>query len=247
MPVETPDVQIENPIEGNVLIHKTSEIEVISLDLFGTLVDVQQSLRPAWVTILGDRYSDVFSEQQWGRATEILRTKLTGAGLDGQPFRSVRRIFEESFHILFSETGLTFDPELAADLWVQGHKASKPYSDVEPFLRAIGPKYKLCLSSDCDAEMLSTIHDYYTFDHVFTSQKLKTYKSNPVFFEQVLEHYSVRPEKVLHIGDAIVDVAGPARIGMRTCWLNRGDRQWEYPMKPDIEVKSLTQVAGMLV
>ncbi len=53
---------------------------------------------------------------------------------------------------------------------------------------------------------------------------------------------------VLHVGDHIeMDVAGAARAGLRTCWINREDRRWEHPtLTPDLEFDTLTALADWL-
>lgn len=53
---------------------------------------------------------------------------------------------------------------------------------------------------------------------------------------------------VLHVGDHIeMDVAGAARAGLRTCWINREARCWEHPeLAPDLEFDTLTALADWL-
>ena len=60
-----------------------------------------------------------------------------------------------------------------------------------------------------------------------------------------LEH---APDQVLHVGDhAEMDVAGAARAGLRSCWINRTDARWEYPeLRPDLEFSTLTALADWL-
>ena len=53
---------------------------------------------------------------------------------------------------------------------------------------------------------------------------------------------------VLHVGDHIeMDVAGAARAGLRSCWINREGRRWEHPeLAPDLEFDTLTALADWL-
>jgi len=53
---------------------------------------------------------------------------------------------------------------------------------------------------------------------------------------------------VLHVGDHIeMDVAGAARAGLRSCWINREGRRWEHPeLRPDLEFDTLTALADWL-
>ena len=53
---------------------------------------------------------------------------------------------------------------------------------------------------------------------------------------------------VLHVGDHIeADVAGAARAGLKSCWINREARRWEHPeLTPDLEFDTLTALADWL-
>lgn len=53
---------------------------------------------------------------------------------------------------------------------------------------------------------------------------------------------------VLHVGDHIeADVAGAARAGLRSCWINRENRRWQHAeLTPDLEFDTLTALADWL-
>ncbi|MFO7339199.1 MAG: HAD-IA family hydrolase [Lysobacteraceae bacterium] len=54
--------------------------------------------------------------------------------------------------------------------------------------------------------------------------------------------------QVLHVGDhPEMDVAGAARAGLRSCWINRTGARWEHPeLRPDLEFSTLTALADWL-
>ena len=54
--------------------------------------------------------------------------------------------------------------------------------------------------------------------------------------------------EVLHVGDHIeMDVAGAARAGLRSCWINREDRTWQHEeIVPDLQFTTLTALADWL-
>jgi putative hydrolase of the HAD superfamily len=54
--------------------------------------------------------------------------------------------------------------------------------------------------------------------------------------------------EVLHVGDHIeMDVAGAARAGLRSCWINREARTWEHAeIVPDLQFTTLTALADWL-
>lgn len=73
-------------------------------------------------------------------------------------------------------------------------------------------------------------------------------KPDASIFHAACDRLSCAHGDVLHDGDHIeMDVAGAARAGLRTCWINREDRRWEHPtLAPDLEFDTLTALADWL-
>ena len=56
------------------------------------------------------------------------------------------------------------------------------------------------------------------------------------------------PERILHIGDDPErDIRGAANIRMKTLWINPDGKPWEGPGSPDMELRSINELAGLLV
>jgi FMN phosphatase YigB (HAD superfamily) len=223
-----------------------ADVKVISLDVFRTLVPIDESYAYVWSKFLGEKYTDDAGQRNWSRGTEILLEKLQSAAQDTKKFKNIRAVFEETYTQLFKEIKSDFNPAVAAGILMKVNRAGKYYDDVRPFLKMVGEKHTICLSTDCDMEMIANIDALYPFDSIFVSEKLQTYKANPRFFTQVINHYSVKPENILHIGDAQSDIVTPKMVGMLTCWLNRDGDKWENKVKPDFEVASLHDVVNLL-
>lgn len=73
-------------------------------------------------------------------------------------------------------------------------------------------------------------------------------KPDASIFHAACDRLSCAHGDVLHVGDHIeMDVAGAARAGLRTCWINRENRRWEHPtLAPDLEFDTLTALADWL-
>jgi len=56
------------------------------------------------------------------------------------------------------------------------------------------------------------------------------------------------PGQVLHVGDHMeMDVAGAARAGLRSCWINREARTWQHgEIVPDLQFTTLAALADWL-
>jgi FMN phosphatase YigB (HAD superfamily) len=225
---------------------KNPDIKLISIDLFQTLVRLDDEREQIWKVFLNDRYSPELARRYWDRTGDVLLKVLSEtAGLTGN-FKNTRTMMEESYDVVFKEINCSFPPSQAASLLIELHKHNSPYSDALPFLQAAGKKHPVCLSTDCDTEMITGIRELYPFDKLFVSQELKAYKLNPAFFDRIIGHYRLNPENILHIGDSQSDILVPKKLGIFTCWLNRDSRRWQHPVAPDYEVKSLMDVLDWL-
>jgi putative hydrolase of the HAD superfamily len=225
---------------------KAKNIKIISLDLFQTLISVDESIEYGWREFLKENYTEEFAAKYGDRANEIVFKNLHQAALNEDKFVNVRSIFENSYTQMFSEIHLNYDPKRAADMLIQGYKMNRLFDDVKPFFNELKHQYKVCLSTDCDNEMLGNISGLFEFDKLFVSEDLQAYKLNPQFFKYVIEYYHVSPENILHVGDGSSDIIAPKQLGIKTCWLNRNNNQLDYAVKPDFEVKSLLEIPDLL-
>lgn len=221
---------------------------VVSVDMFGTLVDVASRKYLVWRTFLKDRYTAELAEKYWGRATDLLFQYFEGQVIQRGQFVSLKEIFEICYSKLFSEIDLDFDPKEAAQILAHQHSLSTPHSDAVLFLDSVGKEYPICLSSDTDEDMLGALKQLYAFDSIVTSERLESYKTSADkrFFSEIINHYGVRPEDIIHIGDSSSDIIGAREAGIVTCWLNRDRRIWSHDIKPNHEVNSLVETASML-
>jgi FMN hydrolase / 5-amino-6-(5-phospho-D-ribitylamino)uracil phosphatase len=225
---------------------KTHCIKVISIDLFQTLVRLDEGRDEVWQLFLGDRFSSELARQYWDRTGEILLQRLYETALGNSGFKNSRTIIEESYATIFKEINCSYDPHQAGNVLIEMHRRNTPYDDALPFLLAAGKKYPICLSTDCDLEMITDIRELYSFDTLFISEELQAYKHNPRFFQYVIGHYGLKAENILHIGDSQSDIITPKKLGILTCWLNRDKKPWSHAVRPDFEVKSLMEIVDIL-
>ena len=96
--------------------------------------------------------------------------------------------------------------------------------------------------------MLGSLVEIHPFDKVVTSERIESYKAGTDgrVFSEIISHYGVRPEHIIHIGDSSYDIIGAGEAGIVTCWLNRNDSVWSHEIEPDYEVTSLFEAASVL-
>lgn len=73
-------------------------------------------------------------------------------------------------------------------------------------------------------------------------------KPDASIFHAACARLGLAPHEVLHVGDDVeMDVAGAARAGLRTCWINREGRAWPHgPIVPDLHFPDLAALADWL-
>jgi FMN phosphatase YigB (HAD superfamily) len=221
-----------------------SKLSVVSIDMFCTLADVGDLLKY-------ERWQKLFKENYAIELAQECQTHLDNSWTKHFPrdgFMLQKQILHLCFTDLLSRIPFEFSPSEATALTVEQHSLSKPFDDSIAFLSKVGKEYRICLASDADEDLLGALRNMYAFDRVFTSEQLRTYKgwANGRFFSTIINHYGVRPEQIIHIGDDPPEIVGASKVGIITCWLNRNARIWADSVKPDYEVKSLIEAAALL-
>lgn len=225
------------------------KFDVISVDMFQTLVNVNSRRECFWNKLLPSAFPKHLTDKYWDEATVLIFGNYDKLFSRDGEFINSRTIMEISFRELFQQAGLDFQPEEAAQFLTEEHGLSSPYEDTESFLQQVGKHYPICVVSDADDDMIRPLVDLYEFDKVFTSEQYQSYKGSPDgrFFQAVIGHYGVEPEKILHIGDSKHDVLGAKRAGLKACWLNRKGRKWDHEPLPTYTVASLREIIPLVL
>lgn len=73
-------------------------------------------------------------------------------------------------------------------------------------------------------------------------------KPEPGIFLETCRRLDTPPHEVLHVGDhPLMDIAGAASAGMRTCWIDRGEHGWPQGLAPaDLHFTTLAGLADWL-
>jgi len=221
---------------------------VVSIDMFGTLVDIDSIKHIVWRTFLKDEYTAELADEYWNRLGDLLFQLIDDHVIEERPYVPLKVILETMYSRFFSEIGLDFDPKEAAAVLTRQYPFSTPYSDTIPFLDSVGREYPICLASDTDEDMLGSLVQLHPFDKIVISERIESYKASADrrFFSEIIDHYGIRPEHVIHIGDSSYDIMGAGTAGIATCWLNRNNRVWSHDIEPDYEVTSLFEAASLL-
>lgn len=222
--------------------------KVLSLDMFQTLVNIESRVPYIWKQILQENYALDLATKYRNDLMSIFLSYFHERSKKDE-FITIKSMFEYSFNRLFKEVELNINSELAADIITREHGNASLFDDTKIFLDSIKGKVPVCLVSDADDKMILPLLDRFEFDNVFISEQIKAYKSHKEgkIFKELINKYEVEPEDILHIGDGYSDIVGAKRIGIKTCWINREKRSWDYDIKPDYSVEKLTDILSILV
>lgn len=223
------------------------EIKVISFDIFQTLVDVNKRALHIWSDLLGDGYSE---ENNWRGTQAILNTypqSLKKALASGK-FNTMQEVYYDCAISVIDQTGFPITPDELVHILFYHHSVAPVYEDVLSCMERLKDKYKIILSSDSSHQMIDGLVDYFIYDDLFISDDLESYKADPEgkFFRRVVEKLGVNPGEILHIGDSVSDIIGASLAGVKSCWINREQREWDYEHTPDYRIESLAEIENIL-
>lgn len=221
--------------------------DVISLDMFQTLVNVESRTNEVWRPILREGFSEAAAAHCAGELLEHFFRNWRASTEAGE-FQLMKKVYQSSFEDHFRLRKLDYDSEAAVGLLFRGHRDSAFYEETAEFLQQITRAYRVYIVSDADDAMIPSFCREYPLT-LYTSECFKSYKNDRqnAMFRQLLENSGVPPERVIHIGDSPSDVLGAARVGIAACWLNRNGRVWPHEdKKPDYEIRRLDEAYAIL-
>jgi 2-haloalkanoic acid dehalogenase type II len=121
------------------------------------------------------------------------------------------------------------------------------YPDALQALERLARHVPLAAVSNGNADLVAI-----GIDHLFAAQlhsrEHGAAKPDASIFHAACTRLGCAPGEVLHVGDHVeADVAGAARAGLRTCWINRVDASWpDGEPGPDLHFDSLAGLADWL-
>lgn len=220
--------------------------DLVSLDMFQTLVNVDSRIEQIWKPILSNAYTYKAAEEHaqlllgyfFEHWVQLKNTKQ---------FFLIKEVYERSFVSVFEHLNISYDPIAASKILLNEHTLSEFYEDTLKCLDRLSMEYKICIISDADDAMIPGFYPDYGID-IFTSERYKSYKNDDAntMFKEMLKFYNIDPRKVIHVGDSVSDVVGAKREGIIACWLNRNKRIWDHEVKPDFVIETLNDLEEIL-
>jgi phosphoglycolate phosphatase len=129
----------------------------------------------------------------------------------------------------------------------RGHTATRVYDGIQPMLAALGGRKSTATTkgSETTRNVLTQFGLIQYFDHVQGTDGFPS-KPEPDVILRSIEHFGVRPEDCLLVGDAAPDMEAGRRAGVKTCAVGwgYGDREAMALHKPDYWISHPGELAG---
>ncbi len=161
----------------------------------------------------------------------------------GDVFLSQRGAALMSLSETLDRFGAELDPEALIAPQFAHWVAPTIFPDTKPFLHYVEKQHiPVCIVSNIDRVDLEQAISFHNleFEHIVTSDDVRSYKPRPEMFAAAMRKLGLAPEAVLHVGDSQTsDIAGAKAMGIPVAWLNRSGKQYPATPVPDHTVGDL--------
>ncbi|BAY62582.1 haloacid dehalogenase, type II [Calothrix brevissima NIES-22] len=194
-----------------------NQIQVLTFDCYGTLIDWESGILSAIKPLLSSKGHNLHEEN-------ILQlfAKFESEIQQGKYFtyREVLKKVLQKFGEHFNFVPATEELYILADsiqYWL-------PFPDTVKALKVLKQKYKLAIISNVDDNLFafSAQHLKVEFDWIITAEQVKSYKPSLNNFTVAIERINLPQEQILHVAGSIYHDIVPAKsLGISTVWVNR--------------------------
>jgi 2-haloalkanoic acid dehalogenase type II len=193
-----------------------SRINLLSFDVFGTLISVRDGSYAAFEKILQEAAAAHVDVQAFWEAWEERNIERYGA-----TYRPYKTICRESLAATFEAFGVKGRDETIS-YYFDAFSKFDLYPDVVDTLDRLSGRFKLAIVSNIDDDLLAATRLNRTFDLVCTAERAKGYKPDGTLFRYLLANAGVAREEILHSGQSqFTDLVGAKPLGLTVAWINR--------------------------
>lgn len=163
-------------------------------------------------------------------------------------FNTERDIFVSRIQMFYNRYSVIRNAGNDAEFLLAGAFKRKAYMETKAVLNELIKKYKVFIGSNTDNDVIESVisNNNITVHKVYTSENLKCYKPNPIFYQKILDDNNLSPHDVLFVGDSVTDdVLGPKALGIRTVWIDREGKGGDFGQ--DYTVTDLNGLKTILI
>jgi 2-haloacid dehalogenase len=224
-----------------------TRFEIITFDCYGTLINWEAGILPAFHLILSAHGKSV---------DDATLLKLYGdfeQRAEQPPFQPYREVLKSVVRQLGAELGFTPTPAEKRSL-PDSLASWKPWPDTVAALRQLKARFRLAILSNVDDDLFAATRPQLGVDlhEVVTAQQAQAYKPSLKLFELGLSRINAPAHRILHVAQSLYHDVVPAQaLGLATVWVNRPSARpgvgavKAADAKPDLTVSSLEELAAI--
>ena len=224
-----------------------SDIKLLSFDLDDTLWPCKPTILLAEETLYKYLQNRVPKITQQLNILQLRHKRQSFLNSHPELSHDLSTLRVESLKALASEFSLEDDwVGEAFQVFYDARQKVTLFDDVVAALDQLHRHYRLVAVSNGNANIEKTGVGHW-FEFSVSAADVGFMKPHPAMFEAVIERSSCLVGEVLHIGDDHNDVFGARQAGIRSVWLNRNDKKWQYQdCEADFHINSLAELPGLL-
>jgi 2-haloacid dehalogenase len=224
-------------------------VNALTFDLFGTVLDLGGSLTPHIATFLEEREAAVAPDafwQQWRyrQRLEQFQDTIMALGHSGY-LETVRRAFVYTLRANRVEAS-----PAEVTQFLECWRELSPFPECGAALDRLHTTYRLVALSNGDPwflEHLVTNRIQHAFDEVISVETVGAFKPHPGVYRRAATTCGLEVGQCMMVSANSFDVVGARACGLRGAWVNRyGLPYEESPYTADVTVTDFTELADAL-
>ena len=226
------------------------DVQALTFDLFGTILDLGGSLTPFIAEFLNQKKSPaspaaVWEQWRYRQRIEQYQDNIVAMGHSG--YLPVAR--RAGVYVLRQ---FDINPTPAEmDRLMQAWQQLKPFDDVTQALQRLKSRYKLVALSNGERSYLDHLVKNrigWDFDGVISVEVVGAFKPHPGVYRQGAALSGLEVGQCMMVSANSFDVMGARMCGMRGAFVNRYALPYEdTPFLPDVTVAGFTELADRLL
>ena len=229
---------------------KLEQVQALTFDLFGTILDLGGSLTPFIDDMLREKGADTTAEQFWQQwryrqRLEQFQDTIMMLGHGGY-LETVRR----AFVYVLALNKIEMSKEEVQTFMACWQELS-PFPEVRAGLEKLAARYKLVGLSNGDPAFLDHLAKnriQWDFDDVISVTTMGAFKPHPAVYRRAAQILGLEVGECMMVSANSFDVVGARACGMRGAYVNRYDLPYEdSPYRADVTVADFTELAEAIV
>jgi 2-haloacid dehalogenase len=223
-------------------------VEVLTFDLYGTVVDMQGGLTSAVTAYLQAKGWSGRPESfvTWWRRTHFENSMIDA--LVDRGHTSYREIGRRALTLTLERAGIPHTQDEVRHLVSQIERL-QPFDDVVEALRRLEVRYRLVILSNGDPDMLANArpHIPFAFDRYLSVAAAGYFKPHRATYRKAAELLETPIDRIMHVANHAFDCIGAQAAGMKAAFINRRARPHEEtPYQPELVVGNFTELADAM-